>query len=135
MAEVLVFTSPAALKEYVNKFKSELEERQKIIDKLLSKYEDEVADIEVLKNLAQVSEEKDAIMTLNVAGVPIYVKPNPLKFYSILKQLKEELENAKKYIDALEQISEKLGELPDMTVIVVLEKGMPKAVYMDRLPA
>ncbi len=135
MAEVLVFTSPAALKEYVNKFKSELEEREKIIDKLLSKYEDEVADIEVLKNLAQVSEEKDAIMTLNVAGVPIYVKPNPLKFYSILKQLKEELENARKYIDALEQIAEKLGELPDMTVIVVLEKGMPKAVYMDRLPA
>ncbi len=135
MAEVLVFTSPAALKEYVNKFKSELEERQKIIDKLLSKYEDEVADIEVLKNLAQVSDEKEAIMTLNVAGVPIYVKPNPLKFYSILKQLKEELENAKNYIDALEQIAEKLGELPDMTVIVLLEKGMPKAVYMDRLPA
>ena len=133
MSEVLVFDSSEKMKEYIEKLKNEIAERENIIKKLMEKYEEEVAELEVLKKMGMKVQEGEATLKIDIEGVPVHIKPNPLKVYGILTQAMKEIEETKAAISALESIADKLNELPGFAVVIEIKGGKPVAAYMDRV--
>jgi len=121
------------MKEYIENLKRELEEKEKLVDKLMRKYEEEVAELEVLKKMGATIDEKEATLKIELEGVPLYIKPNPLKVYELLKRVEKEIESTKESISALESIAQKLADLPGFAVIVEMKDGKVVAAYMDRI--
>ncbi len=133
MSEFLVFDSSEKIQQYIEKLKTELQEREEIVKKLLQKYEEEVAELEVLKKMGMKVQEGEATLKVDIEGVPLYIKPNPLKLYKILTEAMKEIEETKAAISALENIGEKLKELPGFVVVIEIKGGRPVAAYMDRI--
>ncbi len=133
MSEFLVFDSSEKMQEYIDKLKKELQEKESIIKKLLEKYEEEVAELEVLKKMGMKVQEGEATLKVDIEGVPLYIRPNPLKLYRILTEAMKEVEETKAAISALESIVEKLKELPGFAVVIEVKGGRPVAAYMDRV--
>ncbi|ABU82389.1 hypothetical protein [Ignicoccus hospitalis] len=133
MAEVLAFDSSEKLKEYIEKLKDELEEREMVVKKLIESYEEEVAELEVLKKMGASIQEGDATLKLSIEGVPLYIRPNPLKVYNLLTKAMSEINELKNAISVLESIAEKLKELPGFAVVIEIKGGKPVAAYMDRI--
>ncbi|NPA85515.1 MAG: hypothetical protein GXO07_05895 [Crenarchaeota archaeon] len=133
MSEVLVFDSSEKMKEYIEKLKKEIEDRERIINALLKKYEEEAAELEVLKKMGYNVQEGEATLRINIEGIPLYIKPNPLKVYNLLTKASSEIKELKAAITALESIAEKLNELPGFAVVIEVKGGRPVAAYMDRI--
>ncbi len=133
MSEFLVFDSSEKMQEYIDKLKNEIQEKESIIKKLLEKYEEEVAELEVLKKMGMKVQEGEATLKVDIEGVPLYIRPNPLKLYRILTEAMKEVEETKAAISALESIVEKLKELPGFAVVIEVKGGRPVAAYMDRI--
>ena len=133
MSEFLVFDSSEKMQQYIDKLKTEIQEKEAIIKKLLEKYEEEVAELEVLKKMGMKVQEGEATLKVDIEGVPLYIRPNPLKLYRILTEAMKEVEETKAAISALESIVEKLKELPGFAVVIEVKGGKPVAAYMDRV--
>jgi len=133
VSEILVFDSSEKMKEYIEKLKAELKDRERIVNTLLSKYEEEVAELEVLKKMGLNVQEGEATLKVNIENVPVYIRPNPLKVYNLLTKAASEINELKAAISALESIAEKLNELPGFAVIIEVKGGKPVAAYMDRI--
>lgn len=133
MSEFLVFDSSEKMQQYIDKLKTEIQEKEAIIKKLLEKYEEEVAELEVLKKMGMKVQEGEATLKVDIEGVPLYIRPNPLKLYRILTEAMKEVEETKAAISALENIVEKLKELPGFAVVIEVKGGKPVAAYMDRI--
>ncbi len=133
MSEFLVFDSSEKMQQYIDKLKTEIQEKESIIKKLLEKYEEEVAELEVLKKMGMKVQEGEATLKVDIEGVPLYIRPNPLKLYRILTEAMKEVEETKAAISALENIVEKLKELPGFAVVIEVKGGKPVAAYMDRI--
>jgi hypothetical protein len=133
VSEILVFDSSEKMKDYIEKLKTEIQEKEEIIKRLMSKYEEEVAELEVLKKMGLNVQEGDATLKINIEGVPVYIKPNPLKVYNLLTKALKEIEETKIAISALESIADKLNELPGFAVVIEVKEGKPVAAYMDRI--
>ncbi|ALU12370.1 hypothetical protein EYM_02925 [Ignicoccus islandicus DSM 13165] len=130
---ILVFDDSEKLRDYIGRLKKEIEEKRRIVDKLMARYEEEVAELEVLKKMGATVDEKEATLKMEIDGVPLYIKPNPLKVYELLKRIKSEIEAEEKSISTLESIAEKLSSLPGFAVIVEVKNGNIVAAYMDRV--
>ncbi|UXD21998.1 hypothetical protein IPA_00675 [Ignicoccus pacificus DSM 13166] len=130
---IMVFDSSEKMKEYIENLKKELEEKERLVKRLMRKYEEEVAELEVLKKMGATIDEKEATLKIELEGVPLYIKPNPLKVYDLLKRLEKEIEATKANISTLESIAEKLADLPGFAVIVDMRDGKVIAAYMDRM--
>ncbi len=133
MSEFLVFDSSEKMQEYIDKLKNKKQKKESIIKKLLEKYEEEVAELEVLKKMGMKVQEGEATLKVDIEGVPLYIRPNPLKLYRILTEAMKEVEETKAAISALESIVEKLKELPGFAVVIEVKGGRPVAAYMDRI--
>ena len=129
----MVFDSSEKMQQYIDKLKTEIQEKESIIKKLLEKYEEEVAELEVLKKMGMKVQEGEATLKVDIEGVPLYIRPNPLKLYRILTEAMKEVEETKAAISALENIVEKLKELPGFAVVIEVKGGKPVAAYMDRI--
>jgi DNA repair exonuclease SbcCD ATPase subunit len=130
---VIVFDSSEKMKDYIENLKKELEEKEQLVAKFMKKYEEEVAELEVLKKMGATIDEKEATLKIELEGVPVYIKPNPLKVYDLLRRVEKEIEAMKSSISTLESIAEKLADLPGFAVIVEMKDGKVVAAYMDRL--
>ena len=133
MSEILVFDSSEKMKEYIEKLKKELEDRERVVKTLLNKYEEEVAELEVLKKMGLNVQEGEATLRISIENVPVYIKPNPLKVYNLLTKALSEINELKAAISALESIADKLNELPGFAVVIEVKGGKPVAAYMDRI--
>ncbi len=130
---ILVFDDSEKLRDYIRSLRKNIEEKRKIVDKLMSRYEEEVAELEVLKKMGATIDEREATLKMEIDGVPLYIKPNPLKVYELLKRIKDEIEAEEKSISTLESIAEKLSSLPGFAVIIEIKNGNVVAAYMDRV--
>jgi hypothetical protein len=121
------------MKEYIEKLKKEIAEKERIVKALLEKYEEEVAELEVLKKMGLNVQEGEATLKINIEGVPVYIRPNPLKIYNLLTKAMSEIKETEAAISALESIADKLNELPGFAVVIEVKGGKPVAAYMDKV--